>query len=45
VVELALTHFHPVVGPNGLRQTLFLERVPEYGRLIFEELADARATR
>lgn len=39
VVELALTHFHPVVGPNGLRQTLFLERVPEYGRLIFEELA------
>jgi len=38
VVELAVTYFHQVVGPNGLRQTLFLERVPGYGRLIFEEL-------
>jgi uncharacterized phosphosugar-binding protein len=41
VVELAITFFHNVVGPNGLRQTLFLERVPGYGRLIFDEL-DAR---
>lgn len=38
VVELAITFFHQVVGPNGLRQTLFLERVPGYGSLIFEEL-------
>ena len=38
VVELAVTHFHPVVGPNGLRQTIFLERAPGYGRVIFEEL-------
>jgi uncharacterized phosphosugar-binding protein len=38
VVELAVTFFHNVVGPNGLRQTLFLERVPDYGRLIFQEL-------
>ncbi|MFV2064165.1 MAG: sugar isomerase domain-containing protein, partial [Chloroflexota bacterium] len=39
VVELAITFFHNVVGPNGLRQTLFLERVPGYGKLIFDELA------
>jgi uncharacterized phosphosugar-binding protein len=38
VVELAITFFHQVVGPNGLRQTLFLERVPGYGSLIFDEL-------
>lgn len=38
VVELAITFFHNVVGPNGLRQTLFLERIPDYGRLIFDEL-------
>jgi uncharacterized phosphosugar-binding protein len=38
VVELAVTFFHDVVGPNGLRQALFLERVPGYGRVIFEEL-------
>lgn len=37
VVELAVTHFTPVVGANGLRQALFLERVPGYGRVIFEE--------
>jgi uncharacterized phosphosugar-binding protein len=38
VVELAITFFHGVVGPNGLNQALFLERVPEYGRVIFEAL-------
>lgn len=43
VVELALTYFHPVAGPNGLRQAIFLERVPDYGRLLFDELyADQR---
>jgi uncharacterized phosphosugar-binding protein len=38
VVELAVSHFTPVIGPNGLRQALFLERVPGYGRVIFESL-------
>lgn len=41
VVELAVTNFHSVVGENGLRQAIFLERVPDYGKLIFESL-DAR---
>lgn len=41
VVELAVTYFTPVVGGSGLRQALFLERIPGYGRLIFEE-ANAR---
>src|SRR5579872_1672595 len=38
VVELAVTNFHAVTGPNGLRQTMFLERVPGFGALIFEQL-------
>lgn len=37
IVELAVTHFTPVVGGNGLRQALFLERVEGYGRVILEE--------
>lgn len=37
IVELAVTYFTPVVGGNGLRQALFLERVPGYGRVILEE--------
>lgn len=37
IVELAVTFFHSVNGPNGLKQALFLERVPGYGRVIFEE--------
>lgn len=41
VVELAVTYFTPVVGGSGLRQALFLERVPGYGRVIFDE-ADTR---
>jgi uncharacterized phosphosugar-binding protein len=39
VVELAVTFFHDVVGPNGLAQALFLERAPGYGAVIFNELA------
>lgn len=39
VVELAVTFFHDVVGPNGLEQALFLERAPGYGTVIFNELA------
>lgn len=35
VVELPLTYFHEVTGANGLDQALFLERVPGYGRVIF----------
>jgi uncharacterized phosphosugar-binding protein len=38
VVELAVTYFTPTVGGSGLRQALFLERVPGYGRVIFEEI-------
>lgn len=41
IVELAVTYFTPVVGGSGLRQALFLERVPGYGRVIFDE-ADTR---
>lgn len=41
VVELAVTYFTPVVGGSGLRQALLLERIPGYGRLIFDE-ADTR---
>lgn len=37
IVELAVTYFHTINGPNGLRQALFLERVPGYGRVIFGE--------
>jgi uncharacterized phosphosugar-binding protein len=38
VVEMAVTTFHAVTGTNGLRQAMFLERVPDYGSLIFESL-------
>lgn len=38
VVELALTYFHEVVGPNGLDQAILLERVEGYGRTIFDGL-------
>lgn len=41
IVELAVTYFTPVVGGSGLRQALFLERVPGYGKVIFDE-ADTR---
>lgn len=39
IVELALTYFTPVIGNNGLKQAIFLEKVPGYGRLILEEVA------
>lgn len=38
VVELALSHFHEVVGPNGLDQAIFLERIPGYGQVIYDNL-------
>jgi uncharacterized phosphosugar-binding protein len=36
LVELALTHYSSVVGANGLRQALFLERVNGYGEVILQ---------
>lgn len=41
VIELAVTYFTPVIGGSGLRQALFLERIPGYGKVIFDE-ADTR---
>jgi uncharacterized phosphosugar-binding protein len=36
MVELAITNYTNVVGPNGLRQALFLERVDGYGEVILQ---------
>jgi len=36
LVELALTNYNNVVGPNGLRQALFLERVDGYAETILQ---------
>ncbi|MDQ3879463.1 MAG: SIS domain-containing protein [Chloroflexota bacterium] len=38
VVELALTNHHQVVGPNGLRQAMFLERVEGFGRVVLQQM-------
>src|SRR5258706_16107418 len=34
IVELALTYHNPIVGPNGLRQTLHLEKTAGYAEQI-----------
>lgn len=34
IVELSLTHYHGVVGANGMSQAMFLENVEELGRNI-----------
>ncbi len=34
IVELSLTYHNPVVGPNGQRQAMFLEKVEGFGRVI-----------
>ncbi|MCC6441971.1 MAG: SIS domain-containing protein [Armatimonadetes bacterium] len=34
IVELSLTYHHPVVGSNGQRQAMFLERVEGFGEVI-----------
>src|SRR5437588_11231742 len=39
VVELALTYHNAVVGPNGLRQTLHLEKTPGYAEQILRNFA------
>ena len=36
ILELALTNYTSVVGANGLRQALFLERVDGYGEMILQ---------
>ena len=37
VAELALTNHVGVVGPNGLRQAMFLEKVDGFGRVILQQ--------
>jgi uncharacterized phosphosugar-binding protein len=39
LVELALTYHNPIVGPNGLRQTLHLEKTPGYAEQILRNFA------
>jgi uncharacterized phosphosugar-binding protein len=37
VAELALSNHVGVVGPNGLRQAMYLERVPGFARVILQQ--------
>ncbi len=39
LVELGLTYHNPIVGPNGLRQTLHLEKTPGYAEQILRNFA------
>src|SRR5262245_25132374 len=39
IVELALTYHNPIVGPNGLRQSLHLEKTPGYAEQILRNFA------
>src|SRR4051812_20207361 len=39
IVELALTYHNLIVGPNGLRQTLHLEKTPGYAEQILRNFA------
>src|ERR1700686_1246123 len=39
IVELGLTYHHPVVGANGLRQALHLEKTPGYAEAILRNFA------
>src|SRR5262245_24965214 len=41
IVELALTYHNPIVGPNGLRQSLHLEKTPGYAEQILRNFAFA----
>ncbi len=38
IVELSLTNHVGTVGPNGLRQVLFLEKVEGFGRVILQQV-------
>ena len=37
VAELALSNHVGVVGPNGLRQAMYLEKVPGFARIILQQ--------
>jgi uncharacterized phosphosugar-binding protein len=39
IVELALSYHNPFVGPNGLRQSLHLEKTPGYAEQILRNFA------
>src|SRR3981189_2131939 len=39
IVELALTYHNPIVGPNGLRQSLHLEKTLGYAEQILRNFA------
>jgi uncharacterized phosphosugar-binding protein len=39
IVELGLTYHHPIVGANGLRQSLHLEKTPGYAEAILRNFA------
>ncbi len=39
IVELGLTFHNPIVGPNGLRQTLHLEKTPGYAEQVLRNFA------
>src|SRR5216683_5825129 len=39
IVELALTYHNPIVGANGLRQSLHLEKTPGYAEQILRNFA------
>jgi uncharacterized phosphosugar-binding protein len=39
IVELALTYHNMIVGPNGLRQSLHLEKTPGYAEQILRNFA------
>ncbi len=38
IAELAITNHHAVVGPNGLRQAMYLEKVEGFGRVILQQI-------
>src|SRR6202011_843894 len=42
IVELALTYHNLIVGPNGLRQSLHLEKTPGYAEQILRNFAFGR---
>src|SRR5437588_10703266 len=39
IVELGLTYHNAIVGPNGLRQSLHLEKTPGYAEQILRNFA------
>src|SRR5205823_11025552 len=39
IVELGLTYHNPIVGPNGLRQSLYLEKTLGYAEQILRNFA------